>query len=42
LAAIQTQVTQGKNAMPSFAKRLSMAEIEAVAGYVLTQAEAGW
>jgi cytochrome c6 len=42
LAAIQTQVTHGKNAMPSFAKRLSGAEIDAVAGYVLTQAEAGW
>jgi cytochrome c6 len=42
LAAIQTQITQGKNAMPSFAKRLSTAEIEAVASYVLTEAEAGW
>jgi cytochrome c6 len=40
--AIKQQVTQGKNAMPSFADRLTADQIDAVAGYVLEQADAGW
>lgn len=36
------QVTNGKNAMPSFRGRLSEDEIAAVAEYVLQQSEAGW
>jgi cytochrome c6 len=40
--AIRQQVTQGKNAMPSFADRLTADQIDAVAGYVLEQADAGW
>lgn len=40
--AIQTQVVNGKNAMPAFGERLSLEQIEAVAGYVLEQAEQGW
>jgi cytochrome c6 len=40
--AIKQQVTQGKNAMPSFANRLTPDQIDAVAGYVLEQADAGW
>jgi cytochrome c6 len=40
--AIRTQVTQGKNAMPSFAKKLTPEEIDTVAGYVLQKADAGW
>jgi cytochrome c6 len=42
LDAIKTQVTKGKNAMPSFNGRLSPADIEDVASYVLSQAEKGW
>jgi cytochrome c6 len=42
LAAIKNQVTNGKNAMPAFGGRLQEDEIEAVANYVLTQAEKGW
>lgn len=42
LEAIKTQVTNGKGAMPSFAGRLSEADIENVASYVLDQAEKGW
>lgn len=42
LAKIQTQVTNGKNAMPSFKGKLSEADIENVATYVLSQADAGW
>jgi cytochrome c6 len=42
LEAIRTQVTNGKNAMPSFKGRLQDDEIEAVADYVLSQAEKGW
>jgi cytochrome c6 len=42
VAAIITQVTKGKNAMPAFAGRLSAADIEDVATYVLSKAEAGW
>jgi cytochrome c6 len=40
--AIKTQVTNGKNAMPAFGGRLSAAQIEDVATYVLGQAEKGW
>jgi cytochrome c6 len=42
IAAITTQVTNGKNAMPAFGGRLSAAQIEDVATYVLAQAEKGW
>jgi cytochrome c6 len=42
VTAIQKQVTQGKNAMPAFGKKLSEPEIAAVAGYVLHQAQSGW
>ncbi len=37
--AIVTQVTKGKGAMPAFAGRLSDADIENVAAYVLEQAD---
>jgi cytochrome c6 len=40
--AIKQQVTQGKNAMPAFADRLTPDQIDAVADYVLEQADAGW
>ncbi|HBB34331.1 MAG TPA: cytochrome C6 [Cyanobacteria bacterium UBA8803] len=40
--AIITQVTKGKNAMPAFGGRLTSAQIEDVAAYVLEQAEKGW
>ncbi|NJM45683.1 MAG: c-type cytochrome [Alkalinema sp. RU_4_3] len=40
--AIKQQVTQGKNAMPGFGDRLTPDQIDAVAGYVLEQADAGW
>jgi cytochrome c6 len=42
VAAIVTQVTNGKNAMPAFGGRLSAAQIEDVATYVLAQSEKGW
>jgi cytochrome c6 len=42
LDAIQTQVTNGKAAMPAFRGRLSDADIENVAAYVLEQAAQGW
>jgi cytochrome c6 len=42
LEAISTQVKNGKNAMPAFGGRLSPAQIEDVATYVLDQAEKGW
>ncbi len=42
LSAIKNQVTNGKNAMPAFGGRLEDDEIEAVANYVLSQAEKGW
>jgi cytochrome c6 len=42
LEAITTQVTNGKNAMPSFKSRLTEEEIAAVAGYVLSQSAKGW
>lgn len=40
--AIITQVTKGKGAMPAFGGRLSGADIENVAAYVLEQADKGW
>ena len=40
--AIVTQVTKGMGAMPAFSGRLSAEDIEAVANYVLAQAEKGW
>jgi cytochrome c6 len=42
IGAITTQVTNGKNAMPAFGGRLSAAQIEDVATYVLEQAGKGW
>ena len=42
MEAIITQVTNGKNAMPSFKGRLNASQIEEVAGYVLEQADNGW
>jgi len=36
------QVTNGKNAMPSFKGRLTDDQIADVAAYVLQQSEAGW
>jgi cytochrome c6 len=42
LDAITTQVTNGKNAMPSFKGRLNAQQIEDVATYVLQQSEKGW
>ncbi len=40
--AIISQVTNGKNAMPAFGRRLKPDQIESVAAYVLDQAEKGW
>jgi len=40
--AIVYQVTNGKRAMPAFRGRLKSSQIEAVAEYVLSQAEKGW
>jgi cytochrome c6 len=42
LEAIQTQIYNGKSAMPAFGGRLTDEEITAVAQYVLQQAENGW
>ena len=42
VAAIKTQVTGGKNAMPAFGENLTSAEIEAVARYVITQSQLEW
>jgi cytochrome c6 len=42
LDAIKAQVTNGKMAMPAFKGRLTDAQIEDVASYVLDQAEKGW
>lgn len=38
VAAIENQVTNGKNAMPAWGDRLSEDEIQAVAAYVFDQA----
>ncbi|MEJ6483022.1 c-type cytochrome [Nostoc punctiforme UO1] len=40
--AIIAQVTNGKNAMPAFGKRLKADQIENVAAYVLSQADKDW
>ena len=40
--AIAQIITQGKGAMTAFGDRLSPTEIDAIAQYVLTQAETGW
>ncbi len=40
--AIAYQVTNGKNAMPAFGRRLKPDEIENVANYVYAQAQSGW
>ena len=40
--AIVHQVNNGKNAMPAFKGRLSDAQIDDVATYVLSQSENGW
>ncbi|HCV31212.1 MAG TPA: cytochrome C6 [Microcoleaceae bacterium UBA9251] len=42
IAAITTQVTNGKNAMPAFKGRLKPAQIEDVATYVLEQSAKDW
>lgn len=42
LDAIMTQVKNGKGAMPAFSGRLTEAQIEDVATYVLEQSEQGW
>ncbi len=42
IEAISTLVKEGKYAMPAYGDRLSEAEIEAVAAYVLEQAENNW
>ncbi|WP_028952388.1 c-type cytochrome [Synechococcus sp. CC9616] len=42
LEAIEHQIEDGKNAMPSYAGKLSEAEIIAVATFVEQQAELGW
>ncbi len=42
LEAIKTQIANGKAAMPGFKARLTDAQIEDVANYVLDQAEKGW
>lgn len=42
LEAIRNQVINGKNAMPAFSGRLNEEEIEAIATYVLGQAELDW
>ncbi len=42
LEAITNQVINGKNAMPAFKGRLTDAQIDDVATYVLSQAENGW
>lgn len=42
IEAITTQVNNGKGAMPSFKGRLTDAQIDDVATYVLSQSEGGW
>lgn len=41
-ASVRTQVTNGKNAMPAFGGRLSDADIEDVAAYVIKTSGEGW
>ena len=42
IAAITTQVTNGKNGMPAFGKKLNATQIEDIANYVLDQSANGW
>jgi len=42
VAAITAQIKAGMNAMPAFKDKLTNAQIEDVAAYVLEQAESGW
>ena len=42
IEAVTYQVINGKNAMPAFKGRLTDAQIDDVATYVLSQAEQGW
>ncbi|MBM0742449.1 c-type cytochrome [Phormidium sp. CLA17] len=42
LDAITTQVTNGKNAMPSFRSRLNDVQIDDIANYVINQSQQGW
>jgi cytochrome c6 len=42
IEAIQTQITNGNGAMPSFQGRLTPEQIADVAAYVLSPAENGW
>ena len=42
LAAVSALVAHGKNIMPAYQDRLDDQQIEAVAAYVLEQAEIGW
>ena len=42
IEAITYQVNNGKNAMPAFKGRLTDAQIDDVATYVLSQSEKGW
>jgi len=42
IEAITYQVNNGKNAMPKFKGRLTDAQIDDVATYVLSQSEKGW
>ena len=42
IESIVYQVNNGKNAMPAFKGRLTDAQIDDVATYVLSQAENGW
>jgi len=41
-AAVKTQVTNGKGAMPAFGGRLSDEDIANVAAYVISTSKAGW
>jgi cytochrome c6 len=41
-AAVDYQVTNGKNAMPAFGGKLSEGDIADVAAYVIQQSEKGW
>jgi len=41
-AAVRSQVSDGKNAMPAFGGRLSDEDIENVASFVIKSSEEGW
>jgi cytochrome c6 len=40
--AVVSQIANGKGAMPSWSPKLTVAQIDDVAAYVLDQAEKGW